>query len=59
MDTVTMIELEEKLRRMREQGADDNTPVEVVYGGESRRLREVRARVQGGNQGRRVVELRG
>ena len=56
---MTLIELEDQLKRMREQHADDHTPVMVVYGGESRSLKEVVVWVQQGHMGRRVVELIG
>lgn len=53
-----LIELEEQLERMREQGAHDNTPVRLWIGLEYAKLGKVGISIVGGNQGRRVVEMK-
>lgn len=61
MEAITLYELEQKLKRMREQGADDNTPVWLetedngvpIVGG----LHKVYSNIAGGNMGRRVIRL--
>ena len=63
MEALTLIELEEKLKRMRKQGADDNTPVWL----EASRtgvptltgLYKVYCNIAGGNHGKRVIRLNG
>lgn len=54
-----LIELEEQLRRMRNQNCDDNTMVRVVANGVCRELEQVSEDMTGGNLGCRVVELIG
>lgn len=59
MESLTLIELEEQLKRMREQNAEDNTPVRLKVGCYYSRLLDVSQTISGGNLGKRVVELAG
>lgn len=59
MEPMTLIELEEQLKRMREQNADDDTPIRVAVDIYCSGLREVKVIVTGGNMGKRIVELIG
>ena len=59
---MTLVELEQKLARMREQGAVDTTPVKIIafggsFGGSVERIFEVGCRNGSGPMGKRVVEL--
>ena len=58
METLTLIELEEKLKRMREQGADDATPVKLMTLGQLFRLNDVKMRIIPWTE-KRIVELSG
>ena len=61
MGAMTLFELEQKLKRMREQGAEDNTPVwlETELNGVPilSGLKKVYSNYTGGQSGRRVIRL--
>ena len=61
---MTLIELEQRLKRMREQGAEDATLVRIIhFGGNNcgkiERIQSVAVRICSGPMGKRVIELLG